>query len=399
MDSEHTGNTKTPGKDWSAPCILLGGIFGMIIAMGIGRFAFTPILPLMQRDLGMSNSVAGWLAGLNYLGYLAGAIFCAFSPRLLRSRSAAVISILLSIITTAAMGLFVSVFWWGTLRFVSGVVSAILFIIISAEVGEALVRRGFGHWVGALYGGVGAGIALSGLTIPWLDKVGRWDGAWTGMGILAAALAVAGIGLTKGRIDTPMTAARRPPSKNSTLALWPLIIAYFFEGLGYIVTATFIVAIVAMTPGLQAYAAYSWVAVGLAAVPSTVLWPLLARRIGNQKALMTAYAIQASGILVSMHADSIIEVMYAAITFGGTFMGIVTLTLAEGNARMPFDGKRAAAILTASFGVGQILGPILAGYIADLQEGFVLPLMLASVCVMLGWIITVTDRHFISQKQ
>lgn len=392
-------NQRTVKRDWAAASILIGGILGMIIAMGIGRFAYTPILPLMQRDLGMSNGVAGWIAGLNYFGYLAGAVLCSVVPRLIRSRYVAVSSLMLSIATTVAMGLTVSVFWWGTLRLVSGVVSAMLFIIVSAEIGEALVRRGYGHWVGALYGGVGAGIALSGLTIPWLDHVGQWGGAWLGMGALAGILAIIGIIITKGKIDAPKLDAHRQTSKKSMRSLWPLVIAYFFEGLGYIVTATFIVAIVAVTPGLEAFASYSWVAVGLAAVPSTVLWPLLSRRIGNKKALMAAYLIQASGILVSMHADSVIEVMFAAITFGGTFMGIVALTLAEGNVRMAHDGKRAAAILTASFSVGQILGPILAGFLADMRDGFALPLLLASICVLLGWLFTTFDRHFISQKQ
>jgi len=394
IDSPHTAQ-----RNRDAVCILLGGVLGMIIAMGIGRFAFTPILPLMQRDLGVSNGVAGWLAGFNYLGYLAGAVLCSVVPRLIRSRYVAACSLLLSIATTAAMGLTVSVFWWGTLRLASGVVSAMLFIIVSAEIGEALVRRGYGHWFGALYGGVGTGIALSGLTIPWLDHVGQWDGAWIGMGVLAGILAVIGIVITKGKIDAPRIDTYRPTSTKRLLNLWPLVIAYFFEGLGYIVTATFIVTIVAGTPGLEAYASYSWVTVGLAAVPSTVLWPLLSRRIGNKRALMSAYVIQASGIFVSMHADSVFEVMFAAITFGGTFMGIVALTLAEGNVRMAHDGKQAAAILTASFSVGQILGPILAGFLADMKDGFTLPLLLASICVMIGWLFTALDRHFISQRQ
>ena len=400
MDTKlSTYNQGSSQGNWPAVAILLGGIFGMIIAMGIGRFSFTPILPLMQRDLGMSNSVAGWLAGLNYLGYLAGAVLCSVVPRLIRSRYVAANSLVFSIATTTAMGLTVSVFWWGTLRFMSGIVSAMLFIIVSAEIGEALVRRGYGHWIGALYGGVGAGIALSGLTVPWLDQVGHWNGAWTGMGALAGILAVVGLVITRGKIDAPRIDTHRPPPKKGMNNLWPLAMAYFFEGLGYIVTATFIVAIVAATPSLEAYAAYCWVAVGLAAMPSTVLWPLIARRIGNKKSLMAAYVIQASGIFVSMHADSFIEIMFAAITFGGTFMGIVALTLAEGNVRMAHDGRRAAAILTASFSAGQILGPIVAGFLADMKDGFTLPLLLASTCVMAGWVFTVLDRHFISRKQ
>ena len=111
---------------------------------------------------------------------------------------------------------------------------------------------------------------------------------------------------------------------------------------------------------------------------------------------MTAYALQASGIFVSINADTVIEVMFAATTFGGTFLGIVALTLAEGSARMEAGGKRASAILTASFGAGQILGPILAGLFADTREGFALPLLFASICVVIGWVGTALDRRFVS---
>ncbi len=394
-----TTNTQTTNKDREALHILLGGIIGLIIIMGIGRFAYTPILPLMQRDLGISNTTAGWIAGLNYIGYLAGAITCSVAPNLIRSRAIAVAALILSITTTIAMGCTVSVFYWGAIRLVAGFISAVLFIIISSEVGEALMRRGYSHWVGTLYGGVGTGIALSGLAIPWLDKVGQWSGAWIGMGIIATILAVIAVALTKGQMVTPLTTSSQDQQKSNIWCIWPLIVAYFFEGLGYIVTATFIVAIVAATPGLENYAPYSWVTVGLAAVPSTIFWPYLSRHFGNKKTLAAAYIIQAFGIFVSMRADTINEIIFVAISFGGTFMGIVALTLAEGYSRLKHDGKRAAAILTASFGIGQILGPILAGFLADWQEGFALPLLLAAIFVMIGAIFTVTDRHFTLKKE
>lgn len=392
-------NCESRRNDRAVVCILLGGMLGLVVAMGVGRFAFTPILPLMQRDLAVSNTAAGWLAGLNYLGYLGGAVLCSFSPQLLKSRLITAGSLLLSLTTTTLMGLTLSLFWWGVMRFVGGAASAILFIVISAEVGEALTRRGYGHWVGALYGGVGFGIALSGLVVPQLDKIGGWSGAWLGMGTLAVVLAISGIALGRTRnLMQPITINASARTGNlSSVRL--LALAYFFEGLGYIVTATFMVVIVASTPGLTAFAPYCWVVVGLAAVPSTLFWPYLARRIGNKQALLAAYVLQAAGILTSVWADSLGEVLFVAISFGGTFLGIVAMTLAEGNQRMRGEGGRAAAVLTASFGVGQVLGPVLAGMLADLQQGFGLPLMLAAVCVGLGGIFIALDQGYQSAKQ
>jgi MFS family permease len=392
--SDPPNNCAARQNDSSALYILIGGMLGLVVAMGIGRFAFTPILPLMQRDLAMSNTLAGWLAGLNYLGYLAGAVVCSLSPQILRSRLFTGSALLLSLVTTLFMGLTVSAFWWGTMRLVGGWASAILFIVISAEVGDSLSRRGYGHWVGALYAGVGSGIAISGLVVPQLDSAGGWSLSWIGMGVIATALAIVGIALGRRRDLVQQVVIRKSASSGSLNAVRLLAVAYFFEGLGYIVTATFIVAIITITPGLESFAPYSWVAVGLAAVPSTLFWPYLARRIGSQRALLSAYALQATGILVSIHADTVLEVVFAATSFGGTFLGIVAMTLAEGTQRMKGEGGRAAAFLTASFGVGQVLGPVLAGVLADLQQGFALPLTLAAACVILGGIFIALDQGF-----
>jgi len=397
MDSQQFKYPATPRAEADALKVLIGGILGMVVAMGIGRFIFTPILPLMQRDLGMTNSVAGWLAGLNYLGYLAGAIVCSVTPGMLRSWLITGGSLFVSIATTLFMGATLSVHWWGLMRFAGGFASAVLFIVITAEVGETLSRRGYGHWLGALYGGVGLGIAISGLVVPPLDNIGGWIGAWYGAGLLAAILAVVGLLLGRRReLVKPITIDEsRTPVSLSSVRL--LAVGYFFEGLGYIVTATFLVAIISMTPGLEDFAPYSWVAVGLAAVPSTIFWPYLGRRIGNRKALLGAYLLQAAGILVSVWAESMTTVLFVAVSFGGTFLGIVALTLTEGNLRMPGDGRRAAAFLTASFGVGQVLGPVLAGTLADIQEGFTVPLVLATVCVAIAGLCVLLDRQFQSQ--
>lgn len=393
-----TRNSMTkPGtlqKDWSALRVLAGGMLGMVVAMGIGRFVFTPILPLMQRDLGMTNTLAGWLAGLNYLGYLAGAIGCTVIPALLRSRLVAGGALFLSIATTVLMGLTVSVAWWAAMRLVGGVASAILFIVISAEVAETLARRGYGHWLGALYGGIGLGIALSGLLVPPLDRLGGWAGAWIGMGAIAAGLAVTGILLGRKHVDQRGKSGSGMGRFSGLRAVWLLGAAYFCEGLGYIVTATFLVAIIAATPGLAGFAAYSWVAVGLAALPSTIVWPHLARRIGQRQALLAAYLLQAAGILVSIWADSMAEALFVAITFGGTFLGIVALTLAEGNRRMGREGPRAAAFLTACFGIGQVLGPVVAGFLADIWQDFALSLGLAAASVVAGGVCIACDRRF-----
>jgi predicted MFS family arabinose efflux permease len=373
--------------------ILLGGIFGMMVAMGIGRFAYTPILPIMQRELGMTNAVAGWLASTNFTGYLAGAVLCAFFPLMLRSSAVNICAILASIASTFLMGATLSPQLWGLLRGVSGLSSAILFVVISIEVSEALTRRGCGHLIGALYGGIGLGIALSGSMVPVFETFGGWRFSWFGMGGLAGLLTLSGLLLARKRAAAlDITAGQTTPGPRAEKYRL-LAAAYICEGLGYIVSATFIVAMISRTPGLESFAPLSWVAVGLAAAPSTIFWQQVGRRIGVRPALMLAYAVQAVGILVSIRATSVPGACLAAVFFGGTFLGIVTLVMTEGNRRAGHDGRRTAAILTVCFSIGQVIGPPLAGRMADLRGGFALPLLLAALAVTIGGILVALDTE------
>lgn len=373
--------------------ILAGGILGMMVAMGIGRFAYTPILPLMERDLGLSHAETGSLASFNYLGYLLGAVLCSFFPGILRRVPVNVGALAASIATTLFMGAFASPLWWGMLRFTAGVASAFLFVVIAVEVAEALAKRGESGIGGALFGGIGLGIALSGLAVPRLDRIGGWQVCWLGMGTLALVLAAGGLLLAGKRSAAPPLGHIQEGAAGGSSGIGRLAVAYTCEGFGYIISATFIVAMIGRTPGLEQYASLSWVAVGLAAAPSTVIWQRLARRFGVQRAALLAYAIQAAGILLSIRARTPLTAALSAVSFGGTFLGIVTLVMSEGNRRAGSSGRRVAAILTACFSAGQVVGPTLAGLVAD-RGGFAIPLLLAALTVLLGGAIIATDRRF-----
>lgn len=382
----------------SAVRVLAGGILGMMVAMGIGRFAFTPILPLMQRDLGISYSLAGGLASLNYAGYLAGALLCAVWPRVLRSTLVNVSALGTCIAATLGMGLTLSPFGWGALRLLTGFASAILFVVIAVEVAETLVRSRHSRWASALYGGIGLGIAMSGAVVPLLDGLGGWRAAWLGMGLLSILLALGGMALagkSRGAIAVPDGAA---PAGGNLVGIARLASAYFLEGMGYIVSATFLVTMIAHTPGLARFAPWSWVVVGLAAAPSTMLWQQLACRLGVRPALTLAFLLQAGGIVLSSVAAHPFSTALAAVIFGGTFLGIVALTMAEGGRRAGAQGRRAAAVLTVCFGAGQVVGPPLAGLLADQQGGFTLPLLLAGAVVALGGLLVATDSNFSTQQ-
>ena len=169
--------------------------------------------------------------------------------------------------------------------------------------------------------------------------------------------------------------------------------AYFLEGVGYIVTGTFLVAIVDGTPGLQGIGADVWIVVGLAVIPSAVLWAELAERTGYARALAGAYVLQAVGIALPI-AGGAGAAFASAVLFGGTFAGITALTLTLGGHLAPGRSARLIGMLTAVFGLGQMIGPVLAGLIVSQAQDFTPALAAASALVLAGGVLMASLQPF-----
>lgn len=365
----------------------------MMTAMGIGRFAYTPILPLMQKELHFSQAVAGYLASSNYLGYLLGALLAGVVNWGDRKESCLRWSLFVNVVTTAGMGWTTDLSLWLVLRFVSGVTSALVFVLASSVVLDVLAARGRMTGSGIFYGGVGLGIAATGLLVPLFDKGFGWRGAWAGLavcGILFGFFAwrwlrEGPVAPTEIREET--TEIREGPvdARSSAPAALPwLIAAYGCEGLGYIVSGTFLVAIVEQIPQMRSLAPMSWVLVGAAAAPSAFLWARIANKRGYVPALMAAYLLQAAGIVLPVVFLHWTGVFLGALLFGGTFMGITAVAAAYARRLSPQNSSRSIGYLTAVYGTGQVLGPAAAGILAETTGGFAVPLILAAAVLLIG---------------
>ncbi|MGJ7913724.1 YbfB/YjiJ family MFS transporter [Neobacillus sp. LXY-1] len=365
---------------------LIGGILSLIIAMGIGRFAYTPILPLMQKDLSFSNTVAGYIASSNYAGYLLGAILAGAIP-LKQFRTISLrICIIVNILTTAIMGLTHSHFHWYVLRFLSGVSSAYVLVLASGIVLDKLAAIKKTSWSGFFYGGVGLGICLSSLIIPSLNHLYQWEGTWTGLAVVSGILAFFVWILLNDNLNAVEVKNKQefftevPPAK---WLIW-LIIAYGLEGLGYIVTGTFIVSIAEKTSYFHKDATLVWMMVGLAAIPSCLIWSLLAKKWGFVKSLVLAMTLQALGMAMPAFWSSKTSFIISALLFGATFMGITTLATTMGRQMNPSNSGRTIGILTAIYAIGQLIGPILAGVLSSFTHNFNTALIGASCVVLIG---------------
>ncbi|WP_036677065.1 YbfB/YjiJ family MFS transporter [Paenibacillus tyrfis] len=348
-----------------------GGIASLFIAMGVGRFAYTPILPLMLKQQLFSEAGAGALASSNYAGYLAGAIMTALGARKESRLSRLKLALIVSVATTAWMGIAGSYALWLALRFVSGFASAVIFVYVSGLVMDGLAGLSKPHHaVGLFYSGVGLGITATGFAVPWLHAQYGWRGTWLGMALICAVLLALAWTKLREPADSAAAEARTissVPEDRSSLTSFKirLLIVYGLEGLGYIVTGTFLVAYVQQLPAMQSFSAWSWILVGATAIPSCWLWSLLAGWIGSRSALFAALVLQAAGIALPVIYPAWPGVLLGAVLFGLTFMGITTLTISWTRQRMPADSGRFVGVLTAVYGTGQVIGPIVAGWMVS----------------------------------
>lgn len=372
-----------------------GGILSLVIAMGIGRFAYTPLLPIMQEDLAFSNAVAGYLATSNYAGYFIGAMLAGMitfrRPRTNYLR----ISILVSILTTASVGFFHSYIFLYVLRFASGVASAFVFVLASSIVLDKLAEKGKTSWSGLLYGGVGLGIFLSGLIISQLKFNFSWENIWLYLAVVSAILfAYIWIYLKDPSEDKKEQTQQNkhtlvPPPKWIPL----LIIAYGLEGFGYIVTGTFIVSIAERTASFSETTVV-WTIVGLVAIPSCIIWSALAKKWGNVKTLIFSMLLQCIGIILPVLLPTKLGLVGSAILFGATFMGITTIATTLARQMIPKNSSRIIGYLTAIYALGQMIGPSFAGILVEYTDNYNLALIGAASAVGLGACLLLTGIKY-----
>ena len=347
-----------------------GGLAAMTAALGIGRFVYTPILPSMLGALGWSKSEAGLVASANFLGYLAGALLAGRPSVAARPRSWLLAVLAISAASTAAMALPSDLASFAGLRFIGGVASAFVIVCASTLVLERLAFSGRGSLSAIHFAGVGLGIVVSAVAVSAMQAAGAgWRSLWIGSGAIAmlAAIVAATLIPAAGNVSTapaPATPAARPAG------IGAMVVAYGLFGFGYVITATFLVTIVRLTDEVRVLEPWIWVLFGLAAIPSVAFWSGLGARIGIMNAYAVACAIEALGVAASVEWVTVAGVCFSALVLGGTFMGLTALGFMAARAQSADDTHRALGRMTASFSIGQMAGPTLAGYLSEQSGSF-----------------------------
>jgi predicted MFS family arabinose efflux permease len=423
----------------------------LAVALGVGRFAFTPLLPLMLQEGRLSINAGGLLASLNYAGYFIGALSCAFMPfdhrKLLR------FGLVMTTVLTLSMGLTHTFALWGGLRLIAGIVSAWTFVFASQWGLRRLAELHQHGWSGVIYTGPGLGILITGLLVSAGGQYGSQVG-WLVFGVLALVLSACVWKIFDAAVPhvaiLPPSASQlspsrplptaSPPSATSIESAQPpsseffefadedesepgdrallisapvneadlqrvralgrsetgvqarainrdaawLVFLYGLPGFGYIITATFLPVIARHALPGSLWPDRFWPMFGLAIIVGAISASRTPVHWDNRLLLAISYLMQAAGIVLGVVWPTVPGFAVGSLLIGLPFTAITLFAMREARRLRHNEAAGLMGYATASYGAGQIAGPLIAAPIAAYTGSFAIALLLAAMVLVAG---------------
>lgn len=360
----------------------LSGFVMLVVAMGIGRFAFTPQVPLMIADGQLTLTSAGLVAAMNYLGYLLGAWDAMRAHRGVEGRLYA--GILGAVLLTFLSAWVDNAWLHGVLRLVIGAMSGWAMVLTAAWTNERLAHAGKPGLSAAVFAGPGAGIALSGLLAVWIHSqhLSAAEG-WLLYGLLALIL----IAFVSRWLPKPGDFHRpggQPEPLRLTSNLKRLVWSYSLAGFGYILPATFLSQMAAARFPGSLFAQFLWPVFGAAAVVGIGL-SILLRGVGHSyQRLAIVLWLQGAGVLAAWLVPGMSGLVIGALLVGGGFLCAVQLSLLYGRELAPQHTRFMAGLLTTGYAVGQLIGPMTSALSTWLTQRLEPALGVAAIALLIG---------------
>jgi len=365
--------------------VYFAGICSLIVTVGVARFSYSLLLPVMQQEAGLSELGGGWLATTNFMGYMAGVLLASNLHNLYYKYHLLRIYLILSVATSLAMLMTTDIVVWALLRFIAGACASGGFIIASGLILKWLVKHGHRAELGIHFAGAGISIiAISVLIELMLAVCASWQQQWLALAVMAAIFSIPSwVWIPHPMVDGENTTSVKdsPPSRRFTTLI---MLAYFCAGYGYAVSSTFIVAIVERTDGLAGQGNIAFLLIGVAAMPAALVWDTIARNIGYLPALLAAYILQIIGIILPVINGSLPVVLLSALLFGGTFIACVSLVLTMAGKFFPTNPARFMGVMTLAYGAAQIIAPILTSYLSNTFGHYSLGLYVSTGVMCMG---------------
>ena len=377
--------------------LALVGIGVVAITGGLGRFAYTPIIPYMQTTLNISSADIGLLASSNYLGYLIGSIIPLVYSFANKQRLTLYLSVFVSIITLGLMGATEEFYIFSLLRFFQGISGAIGLVIATNLIFSQITDTGRIDLRLAHISGFGVGMFLSAIAI-WICSMFElaWNYQWFVIAILCLVLTIP---IISSPLEKGSEASIEPSSHSNRLSLGfvGISVGYFFFGFGYIIFGTFIAALAVNTPALENIQHASWIVVGVSAMPAIFVWQAISKFTGNHISLALSCFTCSAGILTLYFFDGVGASLFACLAYGIGVIGIVGLVLMEGKIRHSGSIKFAVAFLTTTFSIGQITGPYISGLMIDFFGDYENAMLLSGCSLLMAGLCMINYRLLFSR--
>ncbi len=385
--------------------ILLAGFFSQLLCLGIARFAYTPLIPLMSAA-GLTEALAGYLAAVNYLGYFTGAALAVWLKDWRWKFYAYRAGLVFAVLSTLATAYSSDPLFWGVWRYLAGLSSAASMLLASGLILQQLAARGAKAELGLHFAGLGLGIAMVAVFVELFSAVAlSWDQQWLVLGLLGLVLLIpAWHWLPAPALCLSTTTPQSSSPVLPRSLLWPLFLMYFCAGYGYVVTITFIVAMASQTSELAKVGNWAFFALGIGAAPATLFWDRVARQIGYLASLRWALLLNALAIIVPVVWSQPLALLLSAFGFGCSFIGCVSLMLTMAGRLLPEKPAQLMGKMTLCYGLAQIVAPAISGYLAKQSGSFDSALLVAcavTCCgtVLLTWLIRRTASDHLAMRR
>jgi predicted MFS family arabinose efflux permease len=365
------------------------------IGLGIGRFAYSLVLPDMRDSLGWSYSTAGFMNTVNAIGYLAGALGASSFIRRVGLFRATWIGALACVVSLGICALSGNVILFSFGRLLSGLGAAATFVgggTLAATIAQSRPAKS-ALLLSLFYTGPGTGLIVSGLTAPFLLQYfgpGSWWIVWTALTVLTALMMIP---LLLNPVDIPATETSVAPSAVSLGPIAFYLAGYFLFGAGYIAYMTFMIAYVRDGGGDAAAQSGFWCLIGLMSFVGPWLWRGLMARGASGMTTAIMIAVTCVGTFIALLGTSPRLLVASAFVFGLAFFPVVAATTVFARLNYPPEAwPKAIGILTITFGIGQTLGPFVTGAITDAMGSLTYALTISTAALALGAVLCAFQR-------
>ncbi len=367
---------------------LVVGLLGIFVGLGLARFAYTVILEPMKAGLNLSYTEMGAIASANFLGYVLFSPFVGYLASRLGSKVVVVSTLFLVTVTLFLTSLSTGFLDASLYRFLTGMGSAgvnVGLVGLAAKWFE-VERRGFA--LGIINSGSSVGIIFAGVTLPFVILSYDWRAGWVFLALISLFVTLLSLKLKETPAEFVPETKIEVGEVYKSRSLLTLGLAYVFFGLSYIVFVTFYTSHLIKIGVEYEVASSMWSLVGILSIVSAILWGKVSDKIGRKRALFAVYSLMGASFVLFGLSTNLAVALVATFMAGASMLAIPPLVQAYcGDLAGKSSASAAIGFVTLFFGFGQMLGPSIAGYLADLTASFKVPLVLAGAFALVGSVI------------